>query len=386
MIIQSGNPLSPKVSFELNGVEVNYFSINEIALDLEENKHDILTFVMSGIPHKAITDYEGAAVKFSLSSGSGRNQVFNGYVMYVEPQHNIKAPMVNGSVFYTAKIVCFGASVAMKTVRQRVWENTTIYKIGQEIAKLYKFSIDVIKDEFVITRIVQASESDWEFLRRVCSTYGYSFSVNGTHIHIWDPFKATGRRPSYEKLAPVSAVSDAVPGSILKFTGTFGSLTVDGSSYKYELTSFDSAGTIITNSESSNIKAWSGLDESPKFSTILAESAVSVGEARKIIEGKRKHAFPFNARVELMAGAGIVPGGIVEILGYNSGIDGLWYVKSVRHNIGGTSYTTEIEVGKDHNTTRDYIVAPTKLAESAPEAKYVDNTWQSSQGRAVLYV
>lgn len=386
MIIQSGNPLSPKVSFEINGVEVNYFSINEIYLDLEENKHDTLTFIMSGIPHKAITDYEGAAVRFSLSSGPGRTQNFNGYVMYVEPQHNIDAPMVNGSVFYTAKIVCFGASVSMKTVRQRVWENTTIYKIGQEIAKYYKFSIDVLKDEFVISRIVQASESDWEFLRRICGTYGYSFSVHGTHIHIWDPFKASGRRPSYERIVPVSAVSDAVPGSILKFTGTFGTLTVDGSSYRYELTSFDNSGTIVTNAETSPIKAWSGVNESPKYSTILAESATSVGEARKIIDGKRRHTFPFNAKVELMAGAGIVPGGIVEVLGYDSGIDGLWYVKSVRHNIGGTSYTTHIEIGKDHNTEGNFVVAPTKLAESAPEAVFLDNTWKSSKGRVVLYV
>lgn len=386
MIIQSGNPLSPKVNFEINGVEVNYFSINQITLDIEEGKHDTLTFVMSGIPHKAITDYEGAAVRFSLSSGPGRTQTFNGYVMYVEPQHSVDAPMVNGSVFYTAKIVCFGASVSMKTVRQTIWENTTIYKIGQDIAKLYKFSIDVIKDDFIIPRVVQASESDWEFLRRICSTYGYSFSVHGTHIHIWDPFKATGRRPSYERLVPASAVVDAVPGSILKLTGTFGSLTVDGSSYRYELTSFDNAGNITTNRDSNSIKAWSGVDESPKYSTIIAESAVSIGEAQKIIDGKRRHTFPFNARVQLMAGAGIVPGGIVEILGYNSGVDGLWYVKSVCHNIGGTSYTTDIEIGKDHNTQGTYVVTPTKLAESPPEAVLLDNSWKSSKGRAVLYV
>lgn len=386
MIVQSGNQLSPKVMFELNGVEVNYFSINQITLDLEENKHDTLTFTMSGIPHKAITDYEGAAVRFSLSSGSGRTHLFNGYVLYVEPEYDIRAPAINESFFYTAKIVCFGASVSMKTVRQRVWENTTIYKLGQEIAKNYKFSIDVLKDDFVIPRIVQASESDWEFLKRVCDTYGYSFSVHGTHLHIWDPFKAIGRRPSYEKLTPVNAVTNTIPGSILKLTGTFGTLTTDGSGYRYQLSSFDSAGTIVDNKETGSIVGWSGKEDTPLYSTILTESATSVGEARKIIGAKRRRSFPFNARVEIAAGSGIVPGGIVEVAGYKSGIDGLWYVRSVRHNIGGTTYTTELEICKDHNTDGSFIKPPTQLADTPPESVFVDNSWKASKERVVLYV
>lgn len=385
MIVQSGNPLSPKVSFSLNGVEVNYHHINQVTLDLAENKHDVLTFIMAGIPHKAITDYEGAAVRFTISSGQGRTQSFNGYVLYVEPEHAIDAPLVSGSAFYTAKIVCFGASVAMKTVRQRVFENTTIYRLGQEIAKNYKFSIDVLKDEFVIPRAVQASESDWEFLRKVCDKYGYSFSVHGTHLHIWDPFKAIGRRPSYEILTPVTAISTAVPGSILKLKGSFGTLTVDGSSYRYQLTSVDNAGTMFNNADSDSITAWSGIQESPKFSTIISESSTSVAEAQKIIGAKRRRKFPYNVSAEVMAGAGIVPGGIVELAGYRSGIDGLWYVRSVRHNIGGTTYTTELEISKDKNTSSLFAVPPTQLAELPPDPVFVNESWQSSKPRAVLY-
>lgn len=385
MILKSGNQLSPDVSFSINGVEVNYFSINQIYLDLEENKHDVLTFVMSGIPHRAITDYEGAAVRFSISSGPGRLQKFNGYVMYVEPEHNIEAAAVNGSVFYTAKIVCFGASVAMKASRQRLWENTTIYKIAQEIVKPYKFSVDVIKDEYVIPRAVQASESDWEFLKRICDTYGYSFSVSGTHLHIWDPFKAIGRRPSYEKLVPVNAIADAVPGSILKFTGTFGRLTVDGTHYKYQLTSVDNNGTVSVTSDSDSMASWSGAGEPAKYSSILVESATSVAEARKLIDGRHRRIFPYNAKVEIVAGSGIVPGGIVEIAGYNSGIDGLWYVKSVRHNIGGTTYSTDLEISKDHNTTGTFVTPPTQLADTPPESVFVDNNWRAEKERVVLY-
>ena len=265
MIVTSGNPLSPKVSFSLNGVEVNYSSVTSMSLDLGINKHDVLTLIMGGIPHKAITDYEGAAVQFKISSGQGRTQEFNGYVMYVEPEHAIDAPLINGSAFYVAKIVCFGASVSMKTVRQKVYENTKIYKIAQDIAKENKFSLDVIQDEFVIPRAVQASESDWEFLNRVCLRYGYSFSVHGTHMRVWDPFQAVDKKPSFELLTPVTAISDSIPGSILKMSGTFGTLTVDGNSYRYQLTSLDNSGTLATSYEKGQVKTWSGNTETPKI-------------------------------------------------------------------------------------------------------------------------
>lgn len=385
MIIQSGNPLSPKVSFSINGVEVNYHSINELTLELAENKHDVLTFIMSGIPHKAITDYEGAAVRFQMSSGQGRSQIFNGYVLYVEPEHSISTPVINGSAFYSAKIVCFGASVSLKTVRQRVFENTTIYRIGQEIAKEYKFSIDVLKDEFVIPRAVQASESDWEFLAKICETYGYSFSVHGTHLHIWDPFKAIGRRPSYEVLAPATAISQGAPGSILNLRGSFGTLTIDGSSYRYKLSSFDNSGTVVVNSDGNEIKTWSGVTESPRFSTIISQSSTSVAEARKMIDARRRRTFPYNAHVEILAGAGIVPGGIVEIAGYRSGVDGLWYVRSVKHNVGGTTYTTELEISKDKNTSSLFSAPPVQLADTPPDPVLVNNSWQASKQRVVLY-
>jgi phage protein D len=385
MIKQTNNPLSPKVSFEINGVEIDYFSINQLSIDLEENKHDIVTFVMSGIPPKAITDYEGAPVRFSISSGSGRTQTFVGYVLYVEPEYDIRAPVINGSVFYTAKIVCFGASVSMKSTKQRVWENTGIHKIGQEIAAYYGFSIETLKDDFVISRIVQTNESDWEFLSRVCLTYGYSFRVEGTHLSIWDPFKSIGRRESYEVLTPVNAITDAIPGSILKFKGTFGTLTPDGSSYRYQLSSFDASGLVASNNDPNSITAWSGVVETPKFLKSINASATSIGEARKMISAKRRHTFPYNARLEIAAGAGIVPGGVVAIRGYKSGVDGLWYVKAVKHTVGGNSYLTELEIGKDHNTSGSFETPAVQLASTAPDPVFVDGNWKASKDSVVIY-
>ena len=388
MIFNSGSPLSPKVYLEIGNVEVNYFSISRFELDLCANSHDTLTIYMNGIPSKAITDYVSAPVRFTLSSGAGRSQEFVGYVLYVEPEYDSSAPIVNQYIFYTAKIVCFGASVAMKSTKSRVWGSTTIYKIAQEIAAQYKFSLSVVRDEFVIRNAVQANESDWEFLVRLCETYGYSMSVHGTHMRIWDPFLAIGRRFSFERLVPPNTYSGPTPGSILSFKGTFGYLTPDGESYKYRVSSIDDAGSIamVSDPQIGPVPSWSGYGETPQYTSTLVDSAMSIGEGQKLIEAERKKNFAFNAHVQISAGAGIIPGGIVSVEGYEANFEGLWYVRDVKHTIGGTTYSTEMMISRDYNTSGEFLVPPTTLEGLAPEASFVDGSWVASKQTVELYV
>lgn len=388
MMLNSGSPLSPKVSLELGGVEVNYFSINNIELDLAVNKHDVLTFHMNGIPSKAITDYIDVPVRFFLSSGAGRSQQFVGYVLYVEPSYSSSAPIVNQTVFNSAKVVCLGASVNMKSTHSRVWGSTTIYKIAQEIASRYKFSLSVLRDEFVMRNAVQANESDWEFLVRLCETYGYSMTVHGTHMSIWDPFQAIGRRPSYERIIPQTAYSGPTPGGILEFKGTFGHLTTEGESYKYSVQSIDDNGNIVTVSdpESGRVPSWSGYGETPLYISAITDSSTSIGEGQKLIDAERRKHFAFNAEARISAGAGIVPGGIVSVEGYNAEFEGLWYVKEVRHTMGSSSYYTDLYIGKDYNLSGEYIVPPITLASSPPTSDYVDGSWVASKQTVELYV
>lgn len=388
MIINTGSPISPKVYFKINGVEVNYFSINKIVLELDVNKHDVLTFTMNGIPPRAITDYIGAAVDVSVGSGFGRRQSFCGYVMYVEPEYDSAAPVVNSSVFHTAKIVCFGASLTMKGAKQRIWKNTTIYKVANELADTYGFSLECIKDDYVIPRIVQATESDWEFLVRICETYGYSVTVHGTHMAIWDPFKAIGHRRSYEKLIPASSYSGPKPGSITSMHGTFGQLTPDGESYKYQITSIDANGAVVTTVDNytNPSSSFSGKATEPTYISKVAESAVSVAEAEKFIGAIKRKNFPFNAHVRVSAGAGNVPGGVVELAGYNSNFEGMWYIKSVKHTIVSGDYFTDMSISKDYNTSNEYLVPPTSLPQLQPDPMFVNNQWKSSLKKVTLYV
>lgn len=388
MIFNSGSPLSPKVSLELNNSEIDYLTISSIEFDACINEHDTLIIYVNGIPSRAITDYIDVPVRFSVSSGTGRSQGFVGYVMYVEPHYNSSDPIINQTVFQSAKLVCFGASVVMKSTHSRVWGSTTIYRIAQEIASKYRFSLSVFKDDFVIRNAVQSNESDWEFLIRLCNTYGYSMWVNETHISIWDPFQAIARRPSFERLIPQNEYSGVTPGSILKFEGTFGHLTTEGESYKYQVASMDDSGVInmVSDPDDGRVQSWSGYGETPLYTSTITDIATSLGEAEKLRDAERKKHFAFNAHAKIVSGAGIVPGGIVDVSGYNSNFDGLWYVKSVKHTIGNSSYYTELSIGKDYNLSGNYLVPPVALATRPPDSAFVDNTWVASQQEVTLYV
>lgn len=388
MIFQSPNPLSPKVTIEFDGVAVDYKSIHSINLSLEENKHDVAVVTLNGIPPKAITDYIDAGVIITASIGPGRDITFCGYVTYVEPESTTYASVINNSVFQKARVVCFGSSVAMKSTVTRVWENVSTVTLAKTLASKYSFSLEVFKDQFALPKIIQTKQSDWEFLTSFCKKYGYAVTVHGTNMRIWDINKALGRRQSFEVLSTPKSVNDLQPGSIIKFSGTFGYLTPEGKSYNYSVESIDNSGKIAktTGRTSDSSLMWSGVGKPTKFNSSLTVSSNSVYESEKIIEASFKNALPFNARVETAAALGTVPGGVVLIEGYSSNFEGFWYVRGVEHEILGSNCISRLKLSKDFNTTNDAVFPPSEISESHPTPKFIEKTWRASVEKVSVYV
>jgi phage protein D len=387
MIIKTNSGLSPDVVITISGVEVDYAAINKITLSLDENKHDICTISIAGLAPKSITDYIDAPVRVFISTGPGREQEFCGYVVYVEPGSNSQAGLVNNSPFQVSNVVCLGTSVSMKGSKNKVWESTSLPIIAQTLAYNYGYSLDVYKDTFEFPRLVQSSESDWAFLLKVCEMYGMRVTVHGTHMHIWDPFKALGRLSSFNKLYTSRSTLDNVPGSILKFTGTFGYLSPEGMSTNFKTASLDRYGTIVeVTSASQKDHSWSGNGHSSKFMNEINTTTQTVEEAsRKMKEYNRKY-FAFNASVQIVGGSGVVPGGVVEVRDYNSNFDGYWYVHSVQHTIGGSQYLTDLKIARDYNTVDEYVIPTVSTVNSPPDPVLINNSWRTSRSMVTLYV
>lgn len=388
MIIKSNNQVSPDVSVEIDGASVDYRSIHSIVINIEENKHDVLTININGIQPHAITDYIDSAVRVYVSLGPGRSYEFCGYVLYVEPESVSSSSVVNNSIFQKAKVVCFGASVSMKSTKTKVWNNASTVSISKTIAEDHGFSLDVIKDSFVIPQIVQTKQSDWEFMSEFCKKYGYSMTVHGTHMRVWDINKALGRMQSFEILSAPTKVASLQPGSILKLHGTFGYLTPEGESSNYSVESIDNNGQILKttgNYENSNLM-WSGVGRPTRFSSSLMVSSNSPHESEKIIEANFKRKLPFNATVYTVAALGTIPGGVILLTGYNAKFEGYWYVRSVEHEIIGSNCATKLYISKDFNLTNTAVMPASEISKDPPSSRFVNKTWKAEIEKVEVYV
>jgi hypothetical protein len=388
MIFKSSNPLSPTVTVAFDGVSVDYKTIHSIHLSFQENKHDVATITFNGLPPKAITDYIDAGVEITASVGPGRLSEFRGYVTYIEPESVTYSSVINNSVFQKVKVVCFGASITMKNNVTRVWENVSTVSLSKTLADKHSFSLEVIKDQFVLPRVVQTKQSDWEFLTDFCKKYGYSVSVNGTHMRVWDSNKALGRQQSIEVLSTPKSVNKLQPGSILKFSGTFGYLTPEGKSWNYSVESIDNTGVVskTTGKTTDSSLMWSGVGRPTRYNSSLVTSSNFIYESEKLIEAAFKNSLPFNARVETAVALGTVPGGVVLIDGYKSNFEGFWYVRSVEHEIIGSNCISKLHISKDFNTTNEAVIPASESPNDPPPSQYTDGIWKASIERVDVYV
>ena len=89
--------------------------------------------------------------------------------------------------------------------------------------------------------------------------------------------------------------------------------------------------------------------------------------------------------MKVMYGAGAVPGGIIDLRGYSSEFDGVWYITEVKHSVKSANYVTDLLISKD--TKFEELPSSSKVtAFSTPqEAKLMDGKWVTPTMRSVEY-
>jgi hypothetical protein len=387
MIVKSLNDAAGKVTFSIDNVLVDYISITEYSLELSANKHDLLTVVIQGIPPRALTDYLGAAVSFNINSGPGRTNTFYGYVVFTEPMHHNRDGLINGSPIQLSRVYCMGASYLFKELNSKVWELPTLGNVLNYFSDKYRFSVDYPKDTYKPTRLVQANESDWMFLDRTISQLGYSFSVHGTHIHVWDNYKAAGRVASYHIASVAGKTVGNRPFSILDFEAQLGRVSASGDSSKSIISLVDSLGVVHTVTDTnaaytpgSEGSAFSNLFKKPIYDTVL-----TIEEATRRTQGSDKARAIYNAKLKVFAGAGAVPGGVVDIQKFDSEFDGLWYIQDVRHDIKSQNYTTELTLKKYSNGSNELPTITVEEQLEPPQPVLLEDKWVAETVRVLEY-
>lgn len=387
MIFKSSSPLSPYTTLRIGGVEVNYNSIVGAELMLEENKHDLLIIKFVGVPPHLLNQYLNAPVIFNLDSGPRRTQLFTGYVSSVEPVAQSNVGLVNKSPFQEVQVYCIGASYYMKVTNSKVWNPPTLNNIVSSISKTYGFSASFPKSTYVPVNLTQAAESDWAFLVKTVNKYSYRVSVHGTHIHVWDTYSATGRTASYHDLLGPKVHAGSQPCTIIKFEGTFGSLSPSGYSSSVAVSYIDNQGATLGVS-SRDLKTTSGLGKSypAQFENFIGSSTQSYEDAQNELLRLKKNNMPFAARTQITAGAGIVPGGVVNVMNYGTEFDGLWYVKAVKHSLYKNHYITELDITKDALYTQNHDIKPVTKFVDPPQPTIIAGRWVAATRKVDEYV
>lgn len=384
MITQSTVGVSARTEILIANVPVDYANIRALEIHLAENQHDMVVFEILGIPPRAITDYHGKPVVVKIDTGGNFSHEFHGYVEDVRPSSASGMGTVDNSPFQEAKVVCMGASYNMRGKRSRTWSNHKLTEIARELCRTYGFSLDAIKDASLHPTLLQTNESDWQFLTRYAQFLGYSVNVHGTHMHVYDPYKALSRQSSYHILSTmrrkINNSLNPSPGQILKFEGSFSKRHVDGE-YK------ESTVTVV-NEDNRMFDVGSRSLTSPNTDNALFPNRVpeyvdSFEEASRRIGSVAKQKYDYYADAHVLGVAGCVPGGIVNVDNFNSDFDGFWYVQEVKHRVHSQAFTTDLRLARNYNSELQFT--NTASAQKPPKSVYGLNRWVAENNRVNIY-
>lgn len=389
MIFKSSFAGSPDVSVIISGASVDYTTITSVSVDVSEHAHDVAILTFNGLVPKAITDYVGAPVFISIATSPAAICSFYGYIAYNSPQSHSRAGLVNNSPFQTAEVVCFGASYEMKSTKNKAWTNATIPSIVDELAMAYNMSYSVPEDHFTWSRIVQTKQSDWSLLSSVVSSLGYGLTINGTHIHVYDPYKAIARQLPYIELKTVRGAQGSpqyVPGALMEFNGTFGDITPDGTSNKFEFVGIDNAGNVI---KTDTDDMWSELGERvpSRFTDQITTNVSSIDMLSRFAKAKKKNTYPYNAVAITTGIAEALPGSVAKLDNYDSNFDGYWLVRGVKHTVTRSNFVTELKLSTDSTSKSKPTVNPSAAYNLPPLPRLTTgDRWESSMEYNNVYV
>lgn len=375
MIRKGAYGVSPTVEVVIGNVSFDYTSINRVELHLAENQHDMLVLTISGIPPRAVTEYYGKPVQFNMYVGGNFSENFVGYVEDVRPESFTGFGLMNNSPFQECVIVCMGASYVMRGKASNTWNGYRLSDIARELSAKYGFSVDAPSDRAVNESLLQTGESDWQFLTRYATFLGYSVSLHGTHLHVYDPYAALSRQNSFHVLTTLNSKDRSInptPGQIIEFKGSFSSRHVDGDYKESTIAIVGEDNTVYDVSSTTLEPVHNGVARYPNKMT---EYTDNFEEASRRINSESKSNYDYYADVRVIGIAGCAPGGIVRIDNYNSDFDTYWYVQEVNHTIHSDAFYTDLRIAV--NKRSELKFTNTAKYQTPPVSVYRNGRWEA---------
>jgi hypothetical protein len=179
-------------------------------LNQKVNSHELLTLTFAGkLTSSTDAVVSGDPVQFTWTSGFGKS-TFVGYV------HSIKPTDVNANV---TEIYCVSPSYLLKNTDQKVYKNVTADAVVSKIAAKYGLKAITQRHPRVFPSLVNAGQSDWQFLKQLANLTGFLLKTEGTTLYFMSKSKLES---ATRKGAPYFYKEDHNPGS--RFASSFGTV------------------------------------------------------------------------------------------------------------------------------------------------------------------
>ena len=389
MIFKSTSPLSPNVSVFIKSISVVTNSLQQIVINNSENKHSMATLTFSGLPSGTLSTYLNKAIKIEVKYPNLKTETFTGTISFIQPTSNTNDGLVNDSQLQIVNMVCFGASYRMNSRYSKIWSNVSIADITKSFADKYNFSLSVPNNPYRFPSLVQKQETDWSFLLKAISYLGYSGTVEGTHIHIWDPSNSASHKTSLSTITTLKNKKGSIdesPGQILTFNVTIGSSSFLGRTQgTASINVLDSNNNVYKITQKESESSVMGEDLSNLYTTDLPVKATSFAMANELLKGHLRKGFPVSASASLTADTTIKVGGIVYLDKYGEDFDGYWYVNQVTHRIFHSQMFTDIEISKDGLNKDTSVYNGYSSYVDPPDSALIKNDWVSSKDMVDVY-
>ena len=384
MITSGASSLDIKFQVIVNGMYLDYSSIKNVSIELQENMHNLVILEVSGIPPQNLTDFIDLPISIKVSVGQIRAYEFFGYITYLEPESVNQHGLVNKSPFQITRMHCLGSSYPMRSRKTRAWNNKTLPQIASDIAKEYSLTLSVPNDKYVFPRIIQSGKSDWEILVDAANYLGYKVLMRGVNIDIWDPFAAFSRSGSIPLYAMAGNNNNlnASPGQILKFHGIIGAVTPNSAKTTETIHSLIDNQIVST---TQNFSTGYGQTVQSIFQDEVSGNAHSIEMANAVLQGRSRKKLPYIAHVDIVGDPSIQPGMAVYVDRYDSSLDGLWITQSVKHQLSrgiAMSYLTLAKDSNDIGSISSKVLSPSMPELTDPVLK--NNRWMT--GNEMIYV
>jgi hypothetical protein len=385
MITSSSAQLDIKFEVLIHDGLVDFSSIHHVNIELSENMHDLAVLEISGIPPDFISTYVDLPITIKLTVAKTRINIFNGYITYLEPRSLTNDGLVNSSPFQNTVMHCIGASYVMRNRRTDVWNDVTLPQIATNLANKYNLTVSVPQNNYRFPRLVQSGESDWHLLKKACNYLGYRLSMRRTHIDIWDPFASLSRyrtAPLYTLQGSIGNLN-AEPGQIIDFKAMVGAVTPESAKVP------DTIHALVNNrivTLSKDVSTGFGTPVKSIFEDEVPANASTIEMADAVLTGRSRDKFPYTAKVTVVGDPAIVPGTLVQLYKYNSPVDGLWIVKSVRHEMMRGSAVSYLTLEKDSDYSPN--IEPSEkvfFSSTPPEPIIKDLRWIATNDFVEVY-